>query len=206
MRIGAARGSVIVGVCLLFSVLSGCAGHREVTRTTMVPARPPAPYLYYLEPRLVRVPDAAPTTQAPEPAPVPAVSTPEGWPVDHPDRKVISTYGARRSIGGGKSRLHRGIDIKAPFGAPVVATADGVVTLSGVQDGYGHIVVVDHGNGRATAYAHLSTRTVAVGDAVHKGDRVGQIGRTGRATTPHLHYEVRIEGKAVDPASYLPPA
>lgn len=182
----------------------GCAGHREAAKpTTITSTRPLAAYVYRIEPRPVR----APVFERPaeQPALTPIAAVPESWPIDHPACKVISTFGVRRASGGsGKSRLHRGIDIKAPFGAPVVATADGAVTLSTVQDGYGHIVVVDHGEGCATAYAHLSARNVKVGDKVCKGDELGKIGRTGRATTPHLHYEVRIDGKAVDPAPYLP--
>lgn len=204
MRNGATCGGALLAAGVLLASVSGCAGHREAVRTAMTPPKPPASYLYYIAPRPARVPPAAPTAPEVEPASAVAVDVPEGWPVEHPDRKVISTYGTRRSSGGGKSRLHKGIDIKAPYGTSVVATGAGVVSLSCMQNGYGHIVVVDHGNGRATAYAHLSARSVMVGDEVHKGDVLGKIGRTGRATTPHLHYEVRIDGKAVDPAPYLP--
>jgi murein DD-endopeptidase MepM/ murein hydrolase activator NlpD len=85
----------------------------------------------------------------------------------------------------------------------VHATADGVVTFSGTQGAYGDIVVVDHGGGYATAYAHLSRRGVRAGAQVRRGDRIGLVGRTGNATAPHLHYEVRRDGEAVNPEPYL---
>lgn len=126
------------------------------------------------------------------------------WPVEHPDRKVISPFGTRRRTRGSFGGLHCGIDIKAPRRTPVCATADGIVVFSGTRRGYGNIVVVRHGAGIETAYAHLDVRSVKPGDNVAAGDPVGLLGSTGRVTTYHVHYEVRIDGIPVDPSRYLP--
>ncbi len=129
-------------------------------------------------------------------------ATPSGWPIKHPELKVISPYGVRR----GRSRFHRGIDIKAPRGAPVVATAPGTVSFAGIMRGYGKLVVVDHGAGVATAYGHLDRIDVAVGDVVRKQATIGRLGATGNASTPHVHYEVRVADKLVDPTPYISPS
>lgn len=122
---------------------------------------------------------------------------PAGWPIDCDQRKVISPFGPRGN------RMHRGMDIKGEYGVPVRATADGMVVYSGVMSGYGNIVVVDHGNGYQTAYAHLKDRKVSDGDMVARGGVVGGLGRTGRATTHHVHYEVRRSGRAINPMPYV---
>lgn len=120
------------------------------------------------------------------------------WPLPPPYREISSGYGYRGS------HLHQGADILAPKGVKAVATAEGVVSLSGEQRGYGNIVVVDHARGIQTAYAHLNKRTVKTGQRVKRGQVVGLVGQTGNATRPHLHYEVRVDGRAVDPRPYLP--
>lgn len=111
---------------------------------------------------------------------------------------IISWFGQR----GG--RFHKGLDIKAPMETPVMATADGVVTLSRVMRGYGQVVAIDHGDGFETRYAHLCRRSVEPGQHVYPGDQVGLLGCSGNATTPHVHYEVRYEGEALNPLAFLP--
>jgi murein DD-endopeptidase MepM/ murein hydrolase activator NlpD len=100
-------------------------------------------------------------------------------------------------------RRHEGIDIACAYGAPVHAAAAGTVIYAGWMQGYGNLVVLDHGNGISTAYAHASAILVAVGQTMRQGDEVSLVGATGHATGPHLHFEVRVNGVAVDPLSYL---
>lgn len=109
---------------------------------------------------------------------------------------LTSAYGPR----GG--RMHRGVDIAAPTGTSVGSSGSGRVISAGWQDGYGNVVVVDHGGGRSTVYAHLSRIDVRDGDAISSGQRVGAVGSTGRSTGPHLHYEVRVNGQAVNPMGH----
>ena len=104
---------------------------------------------------------------------------------------------------GGSSEIHAGIDIASSTGTPVVATADGVVVTSGWVEGYGNLVEVDHGNGVHTLYGHNSQLNATVGQTVRKGQVVAFAGSTGRSTGPHVHYEVRENGAAVDPTKYL---
>lgn len=128
---------------------------------------------------------------------------PKGWPVDHPERKIISPFGFRGRARGGPGRYHSGVDIKAPRRTPVVATADGVVVYSGSRRGYGNMVVLRHSGGVETAYAHLEKREVKPGDSVQSGQCIGLLGNTGKATTYHVHYEIRINGEPVDPVPHL---
>jgi murein DD-endopeptidase MepM/ murein hydrolase activator NlpD len=116
------------------------------------------------------------------------------WPVNGP---VVSGYGMRWG------RLHEGIDISASTGTPIWAAAAGTVIYAGWLGGYGNLVVVDHGNGLATAYAHASAILVAVGQQVAQGETVSLVGSTGNSSGPHLHFEVRVNGVAVDPLLYL---
>ena len=114
-------------------------------------------------------------------------------------------FGIRSNpFGGSSSEFHPGQDITAPPGTPVAAAADGTVAQAGWQSGYGQVVVIDHGNGLTTRYGHLSKTEVAVGQALKRGEELGQVGSTGRSTGPHLHYEVRISDVAVSPLHYLP--
>ena len=99
--------------------------------------------------------------------------------------------------------VHTGVDFPAPAGTPVAAAAAGTVTFAGFDDGYGLLVVIAHGNGVTTWYAHLSRIDVRPGAAVAVGARVGAVGATGRATGPHLHFEVRVNGAAIDPLPAL---
>jgi murein DD-endopeptidase MepM/ murein hydrolase activator NlpD len=110
-----------------------------------------------------------------------------------------SGFGYRSDPFDGDVRMHSGVDLSAPEGTPVRAVADGVVRFAGRRDGYGQVVVIDHADGSETRYAHCRALHVRSGDVVRQGDRIGEVGQTGRATGPHLHFELRIEGRAVDP-------
>jgi murein DD-endopeptidase MepM/ murein hydrolase activator NlpD len=132
---------------------------------------------------------AAPVQAAPSAAPGALI-----WPAQGP---VTSPYGPRWG------RMHEGIDIGAPLGAPIVASAAGTVIVSASLDGYGNTIVIDHGGGIATLYGHASSLLVGVGAVVSRGQQIATIGNTGRSTGPHLHFEVRVNGSAVDPLGYL---
>jgi murein DD-endopeptidase MepM/ murein hydrolase activator NlpD len=116
------------------------------------------------------------------------------WPVNG---TVTSGFGMRWG------RMHEGIDIAAPTGTPIWAAAAGTVVYAGWLGGYGNLVVVDHGGGFATAYAHTSAILVAVGRSVAQGETIALVGSTGHSTGPHVHFEVRVNGVAVDPLLYL---
>jgi len=127
-----------------------------------------------------------------------AVSIPDGWPVNPNVASISSPFGARR---GGSS--HQGIDLSAPRGTPVWAAADGTVVFAGREGAYGRTVLIDHGNGYTTRYAHLKKIKVERGRRVKRGDVVGTVGASGNASGPHLHYEVLRDGTPVDPRPYL---
>lgn len=127
--------------------------------------------------------------------------TPYVWPVVG---KLESPFGGRRNpFGGGSYEFHTGQDIDAPWGAPVIAAATGKVSFVGWQNGYGQLVVIDHGGGLTTRYGHLSRIDVSQGVTVSRGEFVGKVGSSGRSTGPHLHYEVRIKDEPVNPLQYL---
>ena len=119
------------------------------------------------------------------------------WCYPLPGAKVISPYGAR----GG--RMHSGVDLKTKPSDPIYAAFDGVVTMSQVYSGYGNCVVLRHANGLETLYSHNVKNLVKVGDRVKAGDVIALTGRTGRATTEHLHFETRINGRAYDPSRFF---
>jgi murein DD-endopeptidase MepM/ murein hydrolase activator NlpD len=125
---------------------------------------------------------------------------PSLWPVRG---LITSGYGVRQSPWGNGRTMHSGIDIQAPYGTPVMATADGEVTFSGRDSEYGGLVIIDHGRDTDTMYAHLSALYVREGQLVRRGTPIGAVGNTGRATGVHLHYEVRVNGAPVDPNGYL---
>jgi murein DD-endopeptidase MepM/ murein hydrolase activator NlpD len=116
------------------------------------------------------------------------------WPVNAP---ITSPFGWRWG------RMHEGIDLGASYGTPISAAAAGVVIYAGWEGGYGNLVVIDHGGGLATAYGHQSQIAVATGQSVAQGQIIGYVGSTGHSTGPHLHFEVRVNGQAVDPLGYL---
>ncbi len=117
--------------------------------------------------------------------------------------EVTSPFGARIDPFLGRPALHTGVDLRENFGVGAKATAAGRVTFAGPLGGYGNMVEIDHGNGLTSRYAHLEAILVSVGQMVARGDVVGEVGATGRATGPHLHYEVRIDGEPVDPMRFI---
>ncbi|MDT7934188.1 MAG: M23 family metallopeptidase [Sphingomonadaceae bacterium] len=114
-----------------------------------------------------------------------------------------SGFGVRYDPFNGGAAMHAGVDLAGPHGQPILAAADGVIVRAGWANGYGNMIEVDHGRGMTTRYGHLSRIQVKLGDRVRGGDQIGKLGSTGRSTGPHLHYEVRVDGNAVDPMPYL---
>jgi murein DD-endopeptidase MepM/ murein hydrolase activator NlpD len=171
--------------------INGLARAEEVRpgRLIFVLAPPPAP----------GQPVEAPVANAPGPAgAAPAGAGRLQWPLVNVPRNVGSPFGAR------DGRAHEGIDLPAPTGTPVVAAADGEVVYAGDGiRGYGNLVVLQHPGDLLTVYAHNSALYVSQGQAVHAGDRVAAVGQTGRATGPHLHFEVRQGQIPRDPMTYL---
>jgi murein DD-endopeptidase MepM/ murein hydrolase activator NlpD len=115
----------------------------------------------------------------------------------------ISSHFGWRNVSVAGNRFHGGVDIAAPSGTPIRAARGGVVTRSGWVGAYGYLVVLDHGGGWETRYAHLSRIDVRVGERVAQGAVVGLVGSTGASTGPHLHFEIRRDGLALDPLAYL---
>jgi murein DD-endopeptidase MepM/ murein hydrolase activator NlpD len=141
----------------------------------------------------------APRQSTPRSAPIPNL-----WPTSATPRVLNSQFGYRTDPISGQKRLHKGVDIKAPRRAPVLAAADGRVVHAGRLGSYGNVVQLVHGGGVETIYAHLDSDDVRVGSSVRQGEVIGRVGATGRVTAPHLHYEVRLNGRPVDPTPYLP--
>jgi len=120
--------------------------------------------------------------------------------------KINNEFGFRRNPFGGRTyEFHPGMDIDGERGEEIIAPANGIVTKAGWTGGYGNMVEVDHGNGLSTRYGHMSKIEVEVGDTITRGQSLGQIGSTGRSTGPHLHYELRLDDRPVNPRHYLPP-
>jgi murein DD-endopeptidase MepM/ murein hydrolase activator NlpD len=131
----------------------------------------------------------------------PANARPSIWPVD--GRLIQSSFGQRTDPFSGEGAFHKGVDISAPYGTGVRATADGIVVHATMESGYGRLVVIDHGNGLHTYYAHLSKFYLRSGQEVRRGEYVGAVGTSGRVTAPHLHYEVRMGGAPMNPYGFL---
>jgi len=127
-------------------------------------------------------------------------STPTVWPVHG---VVNSGFGARSDPINGLPSVHEGVDISTARSEPVLATADGIVLRSGWAGEYGKAIAILHGDRYETLYGHLEQTLVAEGQQVHRGDRVGLVGSTGRSTGPHLHYEVHVDGHPVNPLEYI---
>ena len=125
---------------------------------------------------------------------------PSLWPVEG---RLMSNFGQRSDPFSGMGAFHAGVDISAPRGTLVKATADGIISTAQWAGEFGRLIVIDHSNGIQTYYAHLSRLEVVAGQWVRRGDVVGRSGATGRATSAHLHYEVRRQGIAVNPHTYL---
>jgi len=128
-------------------------------------------------------------------ASTPAVSPTKGW--------ITSRFGYRKSPFTGLKEFHKGLDIASRMKAPVQATADGVIVFCGSKGFLGKIVIIDHGHGMVTRYAHLNKCLKKKGDRVKRGDMIGLIGNSGRSTGPHLHYDVRLNGISVNPEKYI---
>jgi murein DD-endopeptidase MepM/ murein hydrolase activator NlpD len=122
------------------------------------------------------------------------------WPITG---RIVSKFGYRRHPLWGGIHLHTGVDIAAPYGKPIICADSGEVIYSGWWDGYGKAVVIDHGRGYTTVYGHMSRIYMQVGQKVEKSQVIGLIGSTGFSTGPHLHFEIRYNGKPVDPLPYL---
>lgn len=128
-------------------------------------------------------------------------SIPQVMPADI--NSISSGFGYRRDPFNGGGAMHSGLDFRAPYGAPIHAAAAGTVTFSGWKGGYGKVIEISHGSGMITRYAHMSRFSTQVGAEVEAGAVIGAIGSTGRSTGPHLHFEVRIDGRAVNPRPFL---
>jgi len=128
-------------------------------------------------------------------AATPAIRPTDGW--------ISSTFGYRTSPFTGRREFHQGLDIAARKGTPILAAADGVITFAGTKGLMGKMIVIDHGHGMVTRYAHIHKMLKKCGDAVKKGDTIALVGNTGRSTGSHLHYEVHLNGIPVNPAKYI---
>ncbi len=156
------------------------------TQTIVIP---PAPVVIKKENHMIAIPvDAANASSKYEERPVVSSSV-----------NVGSGFGYRRDPFTRRAKFHSGADIKARWGDAVGASQAGTVTFAGWYHGYGNMIIITHGGGVATHYAHLSSFDVEVGTHVERGTIIGRAGSTGRATSPHLHYEVRIDGNAMNP-------
>lgn len=128
-------------------------------------------------------------------ASIPSIWPTKGW--------VTSGFGKRKRPLRGGTRFHKGIDIAAPSGTPILCPGDGMITFAGYKGGLGKVVIVDHGYGVVTVYGHNSKNYVKEGDRVKRGEVIGSVGSTGLATGSHLHYQVEVDGLAVDPMRYI---
>ena len=127
-------------------------------------------------------------------------AVPDLWPVDG---RISGVFGERADPFSGEGAFHRGIDIASSYGHSVIVPADGTVVYADFMGGYGRMIEIEHGNGFATRYGHLSGFAVAEGQRVRRGDILGYVGMSGRATGPHLHYEVWLHDTPVNPYPYL---
>ena len=125
----------------------------------------------------------------------PSIRPVSGW--------MVAGYGQRKNPFTDRMEMHRGVDIAAPKGTPIYATADGRISFVGYRSGYGLLVKVSHGKGRSTWYGHCSMAKVRTGNIVKRGQIIATVGKTGQAIGPHVHYEVRIEGDPVNPANFF---
>lgn len=170
------------------TILFGAAFAQEKEKGEIEPILPPAPIVVKKNPDAIAIPPEALT----------AVGKYQERTAST-NAKVGSSFGYRRDPFTRRARFHSGLDIKAALGDPVAASLAGIVQFAGWYHGYGNWVVIDHGSGVTTHYAHLSSFAVELGQKVARGTLVGYAGSTGRATSPHLHYEVRLDGNPIDP-------
>ena len=127
-------------------------------------------------------------------------AAPTSWPVEG---SVTGSFGERIDPFNGEGAFHTGVDISTAYGQPVIAPADGIVAFADQAGGYGRLLILEHGDGISTRYGHLSSFAVTLGQSVRRGNLIGYVGRSGRSTGPHLHYEVRINDVPVNPHKYL---
>ncbi len=127
-------------------------------------------------------------------------STPTIWPVKG---WLTAGFGYRRSPFTGLRQMHEGVDISNSVGTPVIAPADGMVSYAGPLGGFGNVISIDHGHNISTFYAHLQQHKVSQGQRIKRGDLIALVGTTGRATGPHLHYEIQVNGSPVNPSKYV---
>ena len=127
-------------------------------------------------------------------------ATPKGFPVEG---RISSPYGKRKHPMNGTEEFHTGLDISASSGSPVRATADGIVSFSGWSGGNGYLVILEHGHGFSTFYAHNKKNIVEVGQKVKRDEVIGYVGTTGSSTGPHVHYEIWKEGRHINPKQYI---
>ncbi|MBV8160936.1 MAG: M23 family metallopeptidase [Acidimicrobiia bacterium] len=175
----------VFGLAAFRALPAGSSGERPLSEEPTIQAAAALP--------VVALDASYPAGDAPPPT-SPALN----WPV--PGR-ITSPFGDHRN--------HPGVDLHAAMGDPVAAAGDGTVVLAGMAPagfaGYGNLVMIDHGGGIATLYAHLSRVDVTMGEVVRQGQLLGAVGATGVATGPHLHFEVRVDNKPTDPVPWLPP-
>jgi len=127
-------------------------------------------------------------------------AAPSLWPIQG---KIMSGFGERQDPFNGEGAFHRGVDISGDYGQSIHAPADGIVVSAEMSSGYGRVVVIDHGNGIETLFGHMSGFAVSPGQHIDRGDVIGYVGSSGRATGPHVHYEVHLNGTPVNPHKYL---
>jgi murein DD-endopeptidase MepM/ murein hydrolase activator NlpD len=130
-----------------------------------------------------------------------AMAIPSQRPIQH--TSLSSGFGVRSDPFRGGAAMHAGVDMPGPIGTPIYATADGYVSRAGWANGYGNLVELEHGKGLETRYGHLSAILVQPGQHVRRGDLIARMGSTGRSTGSHLHYEVRMDGHAINPIPFL---
>ncbi len=128
-------------------------------------------------------------------ASIPSMAPVDGW--------ITSSFGSRSSPFTGEPTIHKGLDVAAPVGTPIYTPADGVVIFSGKRNGFGNFVMVAHGYGIVSGYGHNAQNLVSPGQVIRRGDQIATVGQSGRSTGPHLHYEVAINGKVIDPKKFI---
>jgi murein DD-endopeptidase MepM/ murein hydrolase activator NlpD len=126
---------------------------------------------------------------------IPSMTPVDGW--------ITSNFGSRSSPFTGEPSNHKGLDVAAPVGTPIYAPADGVVIFSGKRNGFGNFVMIAHGYGIVTGYGHNAQNLVSPGQVIRRGDQVATVGQSGRSTGPHLHYEIAVNGRVVDPKKFI---
>lgn len=194
-RISVSRAADLVGQPVYFSQSKGLGSARMVAISSR---RLPAGSVFSVALRPVVTAPATTTGRS-------STTMPGSMPASMPVAAygITSGFGMRQHPILGVWRSHAGLDLAASYGSPIVATSDGMVSTAGWQGGYGLLVTLDHGGGLQTRYGHMSRLNVEPGQQVHKGSVIGYVGSSGLATGPHLHYEIRLNGLAINPATHI---